>query len=597
MRRNPVKRAIDTGLSSLYLSERDRRAVMQRAMEGKTVKKKLSIALVVFALLACLAAGAIAAALGGVSFVQEVLAPRASQDGSERFSREEMAEILEAAKENGIELPEDALAYLERSDGEYKEELMRLFVKTDLGFYPSTWSIEAQAWYDQLLIDCGLSEARVRMLPGEGEIEEPEALRIAQEHIRTKYGETAELTDASLFRRHVEYRVADEEGNVRWYIGYEPLNLENAQYDVVITPQGEMQRDSMQPGINQNGISTPQEILDRFNGLYGMYYDWTPQTWVIFHAMLEESAAVHGLNDFRSLRPILYQEFAVPEAEDLTRADAIRRAAELAEEQGLWHSDISEKALLSAANAFCLMDGDAKVWRVLLPKLEETESCWVEMDARSGRLRAAGSSLKDRWSERVVLDAVAALDLRERHAPGEITLNTNTSYERALQYALSGYIPPCWRDVRVPGFYWEQMEALNYGPETAQALTEEWVARYGVDQRIWPIEIKQLICLWTDSWASDDGLWPGLPGPEEVDQTRAEEIAMAAFRRTYGENWGAGIDLALNFWKDYAGTGRSFWLVEALDTTLLTGDSYGIVTIDAGTGAVLAENIEPGGNG
>ena len=72
---------------------------------------------------------------------------------------------------------------------------------------------------------------------------------------------------------------------------------------------------------------------------------------------------------------------------------------------------------------------------------------------------------------------------------------------------------------------------------------------------------------------------------------------MAAFRRTYGEHWGAGIDLALNFLKDYAGIGQSFWLVEALDTTLLTGDSYGIVTIDAGTGAVLAENIEPGGNG
>ncbi|HML49621.1 MAG TPA: hypothetical protein PKE04_23035, partial [Clostridia bacterium] len=187
------------------------------------MKKKVSVALVLAIVLALLTIGALAALLGSKEFVGNVLAPKAAINASDKWTREEVREILRIAEENGIALSEENLARLQSEDGYFKEELMRLFAKVDLGFYPSTWSLEDQAWYDQLLVDCGLNEERTRFLPEAGEIGEEEALRIAVEYIRSQYDPQADVLDKGIYLRHVVYGLgADEAGNPikRWDIEY-----------------------------------------------------------------------------------------------------------------------------------------------------------------------------------------------------------------------------------------------------------------------------------------------------------------------------------------------------------------------------------------
>ena len=153
MRNNPVKRSIDANLAGLRVTERSRTMIMNTVGEEKPMKKKVSVALVLAIVLALLTIGALAALLGSKEFVGNVLAPKAAINASDKWTQEEVQEILRIAEENGIALSDENLARLQSGDGYFKEELMRLFAKVDLGFYPSTWSLEDQAWYDQFLVD------------------------------------------------------------------------------------------------------------------------------------------------------------------------------------------------------------------------------------------------------------------------------------------------------------------------------------------------------------------------------------------------------------------------------------------------------------
>ena len=122
--------------------------------KGKPMKKRISVGFVLAVVFTLLAASALAAVLlGGKDFVEQIMAPKAVENTSQNFTKEEIAEILKIAEENNLTLSDVDVYRLNHlgESGYSKEELMRRFVKTEYGFYPAAWPIEVQPWYEQLL--------------------------------------------------------------------------------------------------------------------------------------------------------------------------------------------------------------------------------------------------------------------------------------------------------------------------------------------------------------------------------------------------------------------------------------------------------------
>jgi len=234
--------------------------------EEPPIKKKLSVGLVLAFVLLLIALGAAAAViLSGKEFAGEVLAPMSVENASARWTPGELDEILRIASENGIALPDDVLLRLQQEDGTYKEELMRVFVKLDLGFYPATWPIEDQAWYDALLVECGLLDVQTRFVPEGGEISLDQALEIAVANIKDHFGDPVDVTDESIYRRFVEYRQMMNGGDViprKWYIGYEALLPTQNSYHLTIDTDGTVEELRCEPGISsvENPASANQTL-------------------------------------------------------------------------------------------------------------------------------------------------------------------------------------------------------------------------------------------------------------------------------------------------------------------------------------------------
>lgn len=76
-------------------------------------------------------------------------------------------------------MTDEILSKFETEDLVFKETLMRLFMKMELGDSPASWPVEDQAWYDELLFSYGLVTERTRFVPMEGEITAEDATNAA----------------------------------------------------------------------------------------------------------------------------------------------------------------------------------------------------------------------------------------------------------------------------------------------------------------------------------------------------------------------------------------------------------------------------------
>ena len=266
---NNLKRAIDTDLGGLRTTQRERAMIFSNVLEGKKVKKKLSVAFVLTMVLVLLAAGALAALLSSKEFVSQIMAPLAVKDSTEKWTSVQTNEILRLAEENGLTITDEIRKYLDSVDGTYKESLMRAFAKIDLGFYPASWSIEDQAWYDELLVKCGFSDKQTRFVPTADEISMEQAITTAISYISDTFGDLVDITDEKRYRRFVEYREFVEQDNIisprMWYIRYESLDSALSSYDFVISSEGTIKEANSEPGIkSMQGTSTVESVLDYY---------------------------------------------------------------------------------------------------------------------------------------------------------------------------------------------------------------------------------------------------------------------------------------------------------------------------------------------
>ena len=303
-----VRAALGDCLSGVDQMPSLRHDIMRKARGERVVKKKLSVGLVFMIVMILVVVTALAAVLlSGKAFVQDVLGPKAQENQSQSWTEEEVAEILRIAGENGLFLSDAQQAQLLEGGGYYKEELMRLFVKLDLGFHLTTWSIEDQAWYSQMLVDIGLADETFNTLPEEGEVTAAEVLAIVQAYVHAHYDPEAPLADETVFRRHFTYnrsqdytltpdnRLVQEK---RWFILYESLDLAHPSYCFWLDTEGTITKDETEPGIlSREELPAPEALLYQYWRLYGNYGHLEADTWEEFGQMARGVAAVYGFGD------------------------------------------------------------------------------------------------------------------------------------------------------------------------------------------------------------------------------------------------------------------------------------------------------------
>jgi len=263
-----LQQSLNAELSSLRTSTLQRDQLYQNAVGGYKVKRKLTVGLVLALVLTLLTVTAVAAALlSGKDFVNQFLAPMLSHTDEEQWTAAELKQILSLAEENGVKITDEIRLAMESDDPVYKEELLRLFMKIDLGFYPAAWPIEEQAWYDDMLVKYGLADERTRFLPAEGEISQEAALNIARQYILEKWSVNIELIDCTMYQQYM--LSTDETGELikMWDIEYE--SADGTIYVVCLKSDGSVIESELYTYIHQPEADTriddtqlPDDIWD-----------------------------------------------------------------------------------------------------------------------------------------------------------------------------------------------------------------------------------------------------------------------------------------------------------------------------------------------
>jgi hypothetical protein len=244
---------------------------------------------------------------------------------------------------------------------------MRIFVKVDLGYYPATWPIEDQAWYDALLVECGLLDVQTRFVPEGDEISQAQALGIAVANIKSNFGDTSDVTDESTYLRFMEYRQMIPEGVPlprKWYRRYEALLPTLNSYDYVIATDGTIEEAGCQQGIQTTDqVQHSWQVTDYFSDTYGQHYwEWSQELWMALQRDLER---VVEKGTFA--RVILRQQYGKPDTQSISLDKAVEAAINAIVEQGLLSR--AEIETNYNANALYLIGTSHPVWKICFSKM------------------------------------------------------------------------------------------------------------------------------------------------------------------------------------------------------------------------------------
>ena len=365
-----IENAVNTTLASLDPSARECDLLIENIKEGKksVTGKKVSVMFVLASVLMCITVTALAVTLlSGKDFIQSFLAPLSKETESIQWTDEELDRILQYAQEQEMALPDNIREKLASSDPVYKEELLRLFMKMDMGFYPASWPLEEQAWYDELLVKYCLKEERTRFVPEEGEISEEQALSIARNYILETW--QADVSEDGRFELYIQYMLTeDPTGNrcKRWDITYEQTD-HSRYYAISVTPTGEIaaaEVSSEQEEIldDQQQTDTGKDVLDL---MIAMWQDdfYTVESLAAFSDRYGDLVRTID-NDWEQtmvLKAMLEIPYALPRAEDIPPDTAMQKAKETALAKG-WSEE--QLALCRHSISYRVYPGEQPVYRV-----------------------------------------------------------------------------------------------------------------------------------------------------------------------------------------------------------------------------------------
>ena len=368
-----IRHAVDARLSGLEGDPWMMQRVLANAKGETKVKKKLSVAFIVTVILILLTVGAVAAVLlSNKDFVGQVMAPIAKEDSSDQWTQDQTEEIFTLAEENGLTVTDAMRQKFQNIDTVYKEELMRAYTKIDLGFYPATWSIEDQAWYDDLLVQCGLKEEHTRFLPEGEEISETKAVQTAIQYIQNTYGDPSDVTDETAYTRYLQYMLSeDEQGKACkvWDIEYEAISTDMPSYYILIQSDGAvLVGDSYRSVGNEaedhtlsNSVATS---LEELRNLLTQDDFYTVENMAAFSQNYGELISALGDSPYRQdrmLKLLCEIPYGLPSEEDISQdaAMSIAKAAVLASG---WTED--RLSLCKYTISYRIYDPEKPEWRI-----------------------------------------------------------------------------------------------------------------------------------------------------------------------------------------------------------------------------------------
>ena len=284
MQENNLKRAIDADLSGLRASERERATILRNVLEGRNVKKKLSVGLIMVLALALAAVTALAAALlSAKEVVEQQVVPMAQQNDAEttneQFSNAELAQIIKLAQENGIAIPDRLMLALEGGQGYFEQEVIMALAKSEFGYVYDQWTLEQQYWFDEVMVAIGFRKMNSARLPDAGEISLDQAISILKARTLEEYGD--DVSDASTWVRHATYGVGvNGEGKVvapaSWFFQFQPTDVKHNEYTLQMDSAGNIT--SMDVRKAPDG-GYGADVIRQYQAVYGDFSDWTPEVW------------------------------------------------------------------------------------------------------------------------------------------------------------------------------------------------------------------------------------------------------------------------------------------------------------------------------
>ncbi len=578
--KNRIKRAMDAHLACLYASDASRAAILDKVRGGKTMKRKLSLGLVLALALILAVIGALAAViLSNKEFVDRVLFPKALENASESWDKNEMNEILRLAESYGVALDREDVAALNRHDENYKSEVLRLFARAELGFYPSTWSIEDQAWYDQLLVEGGLKEFRELFVPEGNEISQAQALDIAHAYIRDHFDKDAKVTDTQLYLRHLQYMAYSDnpyQKGRQWYIAYEALDPAHSSYTLTLLSDGTVKDAGREMGLGEEGrpALAAHEVLDLYRDLYGDHASWSMGTWLAFQKETAQAARNNpgALSD--GVRTVLKQAYALPGDSALPREAAVEAAARAVAAAGGPEAALLEGYRVSAV--YFAQEG-GPIWKVTF--WVQTEGGGIhmaELDAYTGEPRRIDfSQTLTSWTDPYVSSANPAVGLKNPLPQGAGTV------------ARPDGTPRLWYSDAAPDDYWRALDAVGYTSDTAGRLMAQWEREYGTDTMFWPLEAQAIDAIWHNLGPGATVL-PGLPAQGDIPRDQAVGLAWQAFRQAeagaHDAAWFDGLKAAVSFTFNTPQMGDRQWMIQFVSITPTQSDVVGYAALNAVTG-------------
>lgn len=135
----------------------------------------------------------------------------------------------------------------------------------------------------------------------------------------------------------------------------------------------EVWRDYRYPGVTADAAAT--RVCERFTKLYGMEYDWTPETWVSLHDELRGRFI-----DSEWCGCIAYIDLILPPEGGLTQDEAKAYAMAAVNQPDL-----------ETYTAVCCMAKDRPVWKVEVQAFDANglfiARWWIELDGMTGEMR------------------------------------------------------------------------------------------------------------------------------------------------------------------------------------------------------------------
>ena len=292
MTENNLRRAMDTELSGLRLTQNDKWALMQSVLAADHAQParrapKIRTGLVLALIMTMLACAAVAAALLSVrQITDDYIIPMANDDADISYTMEETHFLVQLAEENGLVLSEITRDQIARAaqngEGFYKDEMLKELAKAEFGENIKAWTLTQKHWWDEACTSIGWGASVENIMPEGGEEAKFPMIATAIAHIHAQADASAPLTDAAQYQTYVSYLDGDAADmddapytGRYWTITFDPLYLEGAMYGVDMRDDGTVLNMSVRPGLSAD--LSVGEVMNLFEDLYGPHYYYTAE--------------------------------------------------------------------------------------------------------------------------------------------------------------------------------------------------------------------------------------------------------------------------------------------------------------------------------